>query len=95
MRMNKPVVIALIVGLTLAGCAHSRPPGSIVQAIHTVNRYTPEYVAEANKALEQTKHPDAERLCGIGERLADALDALDRWAAKQESASPTEGSAGK
>jgi len=57
-----------------------------VQAIHTVNRYAPEYVAEANKALEQTGHADAERLSGIGERLVDALDALDQWAAKQEAA---------
>lgn len=86
MRMNNPVVIALIIGLSLAGCAHSRPSGNIVEAIHTVNRYTPEYVVEANKALEQIKHPDAERLCGIGERLADALDALDRWAMTQEAA---------
>ena len=95
MRMNLPVIIALIIGLALVGCAHSRPPGSVVEAIHTVNYYAPEYVVEANKALEQIKHPDAERLCGIGERLADALDALDSWAAKQESVRSTEGSAVK
>ncbi len=95
MPLKKPVVIALVAALALAGCAHSRPPRSVVQAIRTVNRYTPEYVAEANKALELTRHPDGERLRGMGERLADALDALDRWAAKQESAAPLEGSAGK
>ena len=86
MRPQMPVIIGLLLAATLAGCAHSRPPGSVVQAIHTVNRYAPEYVVEANKALEQTRHPDAERLCGIGERLADALDALDQWATKQEAA---------
>lgn len=95
MRMNTLVVVALIIGLSFAGCAHSRPSGSVVEAIHKVNRYTPEYVVEANKALEQIRHPDAERLCGIGERLADALDALDRWAAKQESVRSTAGSAVK
>jgi len=81
-----PVIIGLLLAASVAGCAHSRPPGSVVQAIHTVNRYAPEYVAEANKALEKTNHSDAERLCGIGERLADAIYALDRWAAKQEAA---------
>ncbi len=86
MRPKMPVIIGLLLAASLAGCAHSRPPGSVVQAIHTVNRYAPEYVAEANKALEQTKHPDAERLCGIGERLVDTLDALDQWAAKEETA---------
>lgn len=86
MRPKKPFILALVIGLALAGCAHTRPPDAVVKAIHTVNRYTPEYVAEANQALEQTKHPDAERLCGIGQRLADALDALDRWAMTQEAA---------
>lgn len=86
MRLKEPLVIVLFGGLALAGCAHTRPPEAVVKAIHTMNRYTPEYVAEANRSLEQTKHPDAERLCGIGERLADALDALDRWAGTQETA---------
>lgn len=86
MRLKKPLILALVIGLALAGCAHTRPPDAVVKAIHTVNHYTPEYVAEANQALEQTKHPDAERLCGIGQRLADALDALDRWAMTQEAA---------
>lgn len=86
MRPKMPVIIGLLLAASVAGCAHSCPPGSVVQAIHAVNRYAPEYVAEANKALEQTRHPDAERLCGIGERLADALDALDQWAVKQEAA---------
>jgi len=86
MRLNEPVVIILCVAFTLAGCAHNRPPERVVNAIHTVNLYAPEYVRESNKALEQTDHPDAERLCGIGERLAAALDALGRWAARQESA---------
>jgi len=86
MHMKKPAVIALCLALTFTGCAHNRPPVRVVNAMHAVNLYAPEYVRESNKALEQTKHPDAERLCGIGERLADALDALDRWAAKQEAA---------
>ena len=86
MRLKMPVIIGLLLAASVAGCAHSRPPGSVVQAIHTVNRYAPEYVTEANKAIEETRHPDAERLCGIGERLADALDALEQWAAKQEAA---------
>ncbi len=84
MHLKKPVVIALCVAFTFAGCARNRPPGRVVNAIRVMNTYAPEYVSESNNALEQTKHPDAERLCGIGERLADALDALDRWAVKQE-----------
>lgn len=86
MRPIRPVVIALLVGFALTGCTTTRPPGGVVRAVHTVNRYKPEYVAEANKALRETKHPDAERLCGTGERLADALEALDRWVTRQESA---------
>ena len=46
--------------------------------------YMPEYVAEANKALADAEHPDLERLVGIGDRLAEVLDVLDRWAAGQE-----------
>mgnify|MGYP001225746510 CR=1 FL=1 len=86
MYLKKPAVIGLCVAFTFAGCAHNRPPDRVVKAIHTVNLYAPEYVCESNKVLEQAKHPDAERLRGIGERLADALDALDRWVAKQEAA---------
>ena len=44
----------------------------------------PEYVAEANKAIEATNHPDKERLTGIGDRLAAAVQALDDWANRQE-----------
>ncbi len=86
MPLSRSAVIALGVLCMSAGCAHSRPPDRVVNAIHTVNRYAPEYVRESNAALAQTNHPDAERLCGIGERLTDALEALDRWAAKQEAA---------
>ena len=86
MYLKKPAVMGLCVVFAFAGCAHHRPPERVVNAIHTMNLYAPEYVRESNKALEQTQHPDAERLCGIGERLADALNALDRWAANQETA---------
>ena len=78
MRLKMPVIIGLLLAATLAGCAHSRPPGSVVQAIHAVNRYAPEYVAEANNAFDQTKHPDAERLCGISERILGVLCELER-----------------
>jgi len=86
MRSKMSVIIGILLAASVAGCAHSCPPGSVVQDIQAVKRYAPEYVAEANKAFEQTRHPDAERLCGIGERLAEALDALEQWAAKQEAA---------
>ena len=49
-----------------------------------MNRHMPEYVAEANKTLEDAKHRDRERLRGIGERLAEALAALDRWSRGEE-----------
>ena len=32
------------------------------------------------------EHPDKKRLVGMGERLADAVDALDRWASGKEEA---------
>ena len=35
---------------------------------------------EANKALREVGHPDAERLTGVGLRLQTAVDALDQWA---------------
>jgi len=82
---KQPVIIlrallAALLAASLAGCATNRPPRRIQDAIHTVNRYMPGYVAEANKALEAVDHPDKERLTGIGERLQRAVDALDRWA---------------
>lgn len=40
----------------------------------------PEYVAEANRALEASDYPDKARLLGIGDRLEWAVEALDGWA---------------
>ncbi len=64
----------------LAGCATTQPPERIQGAIATMNRHMPEYVAEANEALEAGGHPDAERLTGMGTRLRDGLATLDQWA---------------
>jgi len=71
------IVIAIA---TLAGCATTQPPERIQNAIGTMNGYMPEYVAEANGALEASDHPDAERLTGIGTRLRDSLATLHHWA---------------
>ncbi len=72
-------VIPLTLAGLIAGCATYRPPEQIQSATSTLNRYTPEYVREANKALIESKHPDAKRL-GIGLRLQKAIDSLDSWA---------------
>ena len=80
MHVIKPVLIALVLAACVAGCARNRPPVAVLDAIHDVARYAPVYVDEANGALDKTAHPDAERLKGIGDRLVNALDALDRWA---------------
>jgi len=81
--MKKVIALVAItcaaVGL-IAGCTTYEPPEKIKSATATLNRYTPEYVREANKALTESNHPDAERLTGIGQRLATAIDSLDRWA---------------
>jgi hypothetical protein len=81
--MKKLIALVAItcaaVGL-LAGCTTYEPPEKIKSATATLNRYTPEYVREANKALTESNHPDAERLTGIGQRLETAIDSLDRWA---------------
>jgi len=81
--MKKKVLEWLAV-LTLAfavsGCATSQPPEEIRAAVSVVNRYTAEYVTEANKALAESGRSDAGRLIGIGMRLQIAADALDRWA---------------
>jgi len=77
-------LLAASLAAALLGCAAARPPQRIQDAIHTANRYMPEYVAEANKALADAEHPGRERLAGIGDRLAEVLDALDRWASGQE-----------
>ncbi len=88
--MRRPVeamtrmVLVLALAAFLAGCAAKRPPQRIQHAIQTMNRHMPEYVAEANQSLEDGKHPERERLKGIGERLAEALAALDRWAQGEE-----------
>lgn len=73
-------LLAAALAASLAGCAATRPPARIQSAVHTINRYMPEYVAESNKALEAVDHPDKERLTGIGDRLAAAIQALDVWA---------------
>jgi hypothetical protein len=75
-------VIPLMLAGLIAGCATYRPPEQIQSATSTLNRYTPEYVREANKALIESRHPDAERLVGIGLRLQKAIDSLDSWANK-------------
>jgi len=75
-------VIPLTLAGLIAGCATYRPPEQIQSATSTLNRYTPEYVREANKALIESMHPDAERLVGIGLRLQKAIDSLDSWANK-------------
>jgi hypothetical protein len=52
--------------------------------VSVVNRYTAEYVTEANKALAESGRADAGRLIGIGMRLQIAANALDRWANGEE-----------
>jgi hypothetical protein len=73
-------LLAASLAASLLGCAAARPPQRIQDAIHTANRHMPEYVTEANKALREVGHPDAERLTGVGLRLQTAVDALDQWA---------------
>ena len=88
--MKKPVetmlrmILVIALAASLGACAAKRPPQRIQHAIQTMNRHMPEYVAEANQSLEDAKHPDRERLKGIGKRLAEALDALDRWSRSEE-----------
>ena len=77
-------LLAASLAASLLGCAAARPPQRIQDAIHTANRYMPEYVAEANKALADAEHPDRERLVGIGDRPAAVMEALERWASWQE-----------
>lgn len=77
-------ILVVVLMAALVACAARRPPQRIEDAIHTINRYMPEYVTEANKALEKSRHPDRERLIGIGERLAEALASLERWASERE-----------
>jgi hypothetical protein len=81
--MSKKVVnwlAVLTLAWTVSGCATSQPPEEIRSAVSVVNRYTAEYVTEANKALAESGRPDAGRLIGIGMRLQIAVDGLDRWA---------------
>ena len=77
-------VLVVALAASLAACAATRPPQRIQDAIHTMNRHMPEYVAEANRTLEEAEHPDRERLTGIGKRLAEVLAALERWASEGE-----------
>lgn len=77
-------LLAAALTASMTGCAVTKPPVRIQSAVHTINRYMPEYVAEANKAIEATDHPDKERLTGIGDRLAIAIQSLDVWANRQE-----------
>jgi len=71
------------------GCVPQKPPVSVQEAIRTIDRHLPTYVAEANRALASSDHPDKERLIGIGERLARAVAALERWAGSPPPANPS------
>ena len=73
------MVIAALAA-TAAGCATTQPPERIQHAIAVMNQHMPEYVEEANVALEACGHPEAERLTGIGMRLRDGMDTLYCWA---------------
>ena len=83
------IALGLIFLIMLSACA-TQPPQRIQSAIQTMNRYMPEYVTEANKALENVEHPKRERLIGNGERLADALTTLNKWASESSEASESE-----
>ncbi len=78
-RLLRVAGLLAFLGLTF-GCVAARPPVPVQEAIRTIDRHLPAYVAEANKALAASDHPDKERLVGLGERLARAVEALDRWA---------------
>lgn len=78
-RLIEWMVIAALAA-TVAGCATVQPPERIQDAIATMNRHMPEYIEEANAALEVCRHPDVEWLTGIGTRLRDGMNTLDRWA---------------
>jgi hypothetical protein len=81
--MSRKVVnwlAVLILAWAVSGCATSQPPEEICSAVSVVNRYTAEYVTEANKALAESGRADAGRLIGIGMRLQIAVGGLDRWA---------------
>ena len=84
-----PIALCLWPFATQLGCAINRPPQGIQKAITTVNKYLPEYVDEANKALVEIEHPDRERLVGVGLLLVDVLEALKTWAIDSEGTSAT------
>ena len=73
-------IALLAMACAISGCATSQPPEEIRSAVSVINRYTAEYVTEANKALAESGRSDAGRLIGIGMRLQIAVDGLDRWA---------------
>jgi len=73
------IVLLIITSLNF-GCATHQPPEQIRLTTSVLNRYTEEYVTKANKALIKSKHPDAERLAGIGERIQKVINSLDKWA---------------
>lgn len=70
----------LALACVVSGCATSQPPEKIRSAVSVVNRYTAEYVTEANRALAESGRADAGRLIGMGLRLKIAANALDNWA---------------
>ena len=44
-------LLAASLAVSMMGCAATRPPQRIQDAIHTMNRHMPEYVIKANKAI--------------------------------------------
>ena len=81
--MIRQLLPLLCVALVVSGCATSRPPADVVKAIGVINAQTDVYVRESNWALDAAQHPDATLLKGTGERLRNAISALNAWAQQQ------------
>ena len=85
MKKGILIVSSFLLVMMPVSCVTNRPPKHIQEAINSVNKHLPRYVAEANRALVHEGHPDREHLVVMGVLLVDVLKSLERWANGDES----------
>lgn len=79
MRNMLFMLAILVIYFLLPGCVHMTPPPEVVDAIKTVEEHVTVYVTEANWALAEVQHPDADLLIGTGDRIGRAVSAVSAW----------------
>lgn len=78
-KLSKAAIL-IAAAFFILGCFGIHSSIKIKLAASKVHGYADEYVPEANQALIDVGHPDAERLVRTGLILQDAIERFETWA---------------